>query len=130
VLHHDPVFALERHHVRYGGERDQVEQMVGEVYRQVQHRHQRLHQLERHTGTAERGSAGGVAGLLGIHHGERGRQRVGRQVVIGDDDADAGRPRLAHGLEGGDAAVAGDDEGDPGRPGRLQARRAEVVTIA
>ena len=44
------------------------------------------------------------------------------QVVIGDYHADAGRPRRAHRLHRGDAAVAGDDQRGPG--GRAASRPA------
>ena len=42
VPHQNPVFSLKRHHVRHGGERHQVQQMVWKVCGQAECRHQRL----------------------------------------------------------------------------------------
>jgi hypothetical protein len=90
VLHQDAVFALERHHVGHGGERDEIEQVVGKVGRQIERGDQRLDQLERHPGATEHGGTGGVARLLGIDHCERRRQLGARQMVISDDHPDPG----------------------------------------
>ena len=91
VLDQDPVLAHQRHDVGHGGERDQVEQIVRKVGREAERRHQRLHQLEGDAGAAERRRARGVARLLGIDDRERRRQLGPREVVVGDDHADACR---------------------------------------
>jgi hypothetical protein len=76
------------------------------------------------------GEAGAVVGALGVDHGERRRQLVGRQVVVGDDDADPGGARARDRLHGGDAAVAGDDQRGAGRPRGGEPGGPEVVSIA
>ena len=90
VLDQDAIFALQRHHVGHGGERDQVEQMKRQIGRQPQRRHQRLDQLEGDTRAAEMIGAGSVVCPLRIDDRERRRQLLTRQMVIGHDDVDAG----------------------------------------
>ncbi len=74
--------------------------------------------------------ARGVVRALRIDDGERRRQLGAGQVVVGDDDPDAGSPRRAHRVHGGDAAVAGDDQRGAGSLRRGQAGGPEVVAVA
>ena len=130
VPHQDAVLALERHHVGHGGERHQVEQIVGQIHREIERRHQRLHQLEGDAGAAEPGEPGDVVRPLRVHHRDGGWQLGAGEVVIGDHHADARGARLPHRLHRRDAAVAGDDQRGAGRAGRVEAGRSEVVAVA
>ncbi len=129
MLHHDPVLTLQGHHIRHGGERHIIQQVIGQVDRQTEHRDERLHQLERDPGAAEASGAGGVFRALRVHHRDRGRQDLPGQVVVGDDDTDTRRPRPLHRLHGRDATVAGDDERRARQLGRLEPGVAEIVPV-
>ncbi|MNU84249.1 hypothetical protein D3C71_739620 [compost metagenome] len=51
-----------------------------------------------------------AARLVGVHDGQGVRQGVARQVVVGDDHADAGRVGGGHAVHAGDAVVHRDDD--------------------
>ncbi len=104
--------------------------MQWEIRGKTQRAHQRLRQLERDAGAAEVLILRLAVGAARIDHGVRRRQRVARQVVVGDDDVDPG------GTGGGDrgdcrnAAVARHDQAGTDALRFRQARRPEVVAIA
>ena len=129
VPHQDAILTEQGHHVRDRGQRHQVEQVIRQVRRQPQRRDQRLHQLERDARPAQPARGRCVVGTLGVDHGQRGRQLGTRQVVIGDHHADAGRPRVAHRVHRGDAAVAGDHQRRAEPLGRGQPGGSEVVAV-
>ena len=104
--------------------------MERQVLGERQGAHQRLGELERDAGSAQILLRRWTIGTPRVEHGAGGWQLVARQVVIGDDDLDAGAARRAHGLDGGDAAVAGDDEARPHALGRGQAGGPKVIAVA
>ena len=130
VAHQDAVFARERHDVGHGRERHQVQEMKRQMRRQPQRRHERLRELECDARAAQLLRCGAAVGALRIEHRGRRGELVAGEMVVGDDDLDAGRPGGAYHLHRGDTTVAGDDQpgaqtarlGEPGRP--------EVVAVA
>ena len=126
----DAVLADQRHHVGDGGERDQVEQMVGKVGRKAERGHQRLHQLEGDAGAAELGEAGAVVRALRIDDRDgRGKLRT-RQVVVGDDHSNPGCAGRVDRLDRGDAAVTGQDQAGAASRAAATPGGTEVVAVA
>ena len=125
----DAVLPGERNDVRHSGERDQIEQMVGEIRGKAEDRHQCLDQLERDTGTAELLQTGAVVVALRIHDRQGGRQPRTRKVVVGNHDLESCAPRQVYRAHRGDAAVAGQDQTRAGRLGRGHAHGAQIVAV-
>ncbi len=98
--------------------------------RHAQRRHQRLGELEGHAAAAQVLFFRWTVGAPRVEYRGGGGELVAREVVVGDDDLDAGGARRAHGVHRGDAAVAGDDQ--PGaKTARLREPRGpEIVAVA
>ena len=121
VPHQYPVFSLQRHDVGHGGQRHEIEQMERKIGRQPKRGHQGLDQLERDAGSAEIvGARACRRTAVGLPPPVRRVAPDAGQVVIGDDDTDAGLARGAAPCRCGDAAVAGDDERGVDGPGGLE----------
>jgi hypothetical protein len=78
--------------------------------RAAQFRAQGQQHVEHHADAGQVLAREAAFGLVRIDDDARGRQRVGRQVVVGDDDFDAAPVRLGHAVDAGDAVVDGDDD--------------------
>ena len=121
--HDDAVLAHKRYDVGHRGERDQVEQVQREVFRQAEARCQRADHHPRDARAAEHAQPRLVVLALRIDHGGGGRKLRSGKVVVGDDDPDAARLRQPHRLVRVDAAVAGDDQPRAGGFRRREAGR-------
>jgi hypothetical protein len=123
--HEDAVVGVELDDVGHRAERHQVEQMVelglvlGVEHAAPAQLGAQGQQHVKHDADAGQVLARETAGrLVRIDDHARGRQRVGRQMVVGDDDVDAAPVRLGHAVDAGDAVIDRDDN-----VGRLFARR-------
>ena len=129
VPHEDPVLPRERDHVRDGRERHEVQKVQRQVGGHAERRHQGLRELERDACPAQVLIRRRAIGATGIEDRRSRWQLVSGQVVVGDDDVDPRRSRLADGLDGGDPAVARDDQPGAEPPGLRDSGRAEVVAV-
>src|SRR5260221_11046472 len=77
--------------------------------RHAQRRHQRLGELEGHAAAAQVLFFRWTVGAPRVEYRGGGGELVAREVVVGDDDLDAGAAPRAHGVPRGNAAVAGGD---------------------
>ena len=120
-FHDHPILAGERHHVGHRRDRHQFQQRIDQALAAAllpaEIPNQRIHQLQRHTGSAQILLRIAAIGTIGIQHGHRRRKLGFGQVVIGHDHVDP-QPRgvLDH-LVGANPRVHADDERDAGRGG-------------
>ena len=116
VFHEDAVLAQQRHDVRHGAERHEVQHLlhVGRVAALVVGAavdHERMGELERHADARQMQQVVQADRVeLRIDRGERlGKIVLRGLVVVRDDDVDAEFARLLHGLRAVDAAVDRDE---------------------
>ncbi len=102
----DAIVDVQRHHVGHGAERHQVEQVRG-IHVGIR-RHdaclahppgQCRHHVERDTDPGQRLRGEALARQVGIDDGRGLRQRVAGQVMVRDQDLDAGAIRLGHAFQ-------------------------------
>jgi hypothetical protein len=100
VLHEQPVFVDEWHHIGDGGEgrqadgpQERLAESRGDAARTACPRGDRPGQLEGHAGAAEAAEWVGGAGEPGMHEHVSGGKFVGEVVVVGDDQFQTQIPR-------------------------------------
>ena len=115
----DAVVVGERHHIGHGAQRRQVHERRQRRRRPVEAPQlaavtaQRDQHIEHDAHTGQVLVREGAAGLVGVDDGQRGRQRLGRQVVVGDDDRQAEAVGMFDTGDRGDAVVDGEQQGWP-----------------
>ncbi|MCY1215315.1 hypothetical protein D9M72_271580 [compost metagenome] len=98
----------QRHQVR---QRVQARAAVGRVHAApAQFGAQCQHHVENDAHARQVLGRKAAAGLVGVHDGQRGRQGVAGQVVVGDHHADARGVGRGHAVHAGDAVVHRDDD--------------------
>jgi len=110
LRHQYPIVAIERHHVGYGSERDQVEQVGRAKFHVAQFPRERNDHIERHTDAGQRRAGEDRTPEVRIHDNLGARQRLARQVMIGHEHRNAQGARCLHSLDARHAVVDGDDQ--------------------
>ena len=113
----DAVVVVQRHHVRHCAECDQIQQVrkigfgaLAKMPTAAQLGAQREHDVENHAAPGQRLAGKRAAGLVGIDDDVGIGQRVGGQMMVGNqrDHAPAARQRDA--LKTGDAVIDGNQQ--------------------
>jgi len=130
VADEDTVFPREGDDVGDGRQRDIIEEVERQVFRETEAAHERLGQLERDAGAAQILVLRRAVGPARIEDGAGGRERVAGQMVVRDDDLHPGRARGRDRVHRGDAAIAGDDDAGADALRLGESRGAEVIAVS
>ena len=128
LAHQPPVLVHERHAVRHGGERDEVEVGVGGGGVQPGRLQQRAREQVRDAGRAQLRARVAADGRMDDRRVGQRPVRA-RRVVVGDDDVQPRSARGRHLVDGRDRAVDGDEQLRPARGEPLDGRAREPVAV-
>ncbi len=117
LMHQDAIVRVQRHHVSYAAQGNQVQQFAnvrlrpGVVAAQAaQARAQGHEHVENHPDACQRLARKRAAWLVGVDDGIGVRQRLARQVVVGHQDLEASRLRRRDPVDAGNPVVDRDQQ--------------------
>ena len=138
LVDEDAVEVVERHDIRHGAERDQIQQLTELGFRQVHALEMAVlpqvltqgHQDVKHDADTGQSPAGeSLPGQIGVDDGVGGRKAGSGQMMVGDQHPHAQGPGGGNAFMTGDAVVDGQEHVGLARSGEFDDLRCQSVAI-